>query len=136
MSERTLVFIKPDGIQKKIVGRVLSRYEDKGFNLVAMRTVHMTPDMADRHYPEHIGRPYYAGLRDYVTSAPVLAFVLEGERVISIVRKMNGVTDGAEAESGTIRGDFSTSRGENIIHASDSTESAAKEIANFFPELK
>lgn len=135
MSNRSLVFIKPDGISKKIVGRVISRFEDKGFSIQAMRMVQLTHAMADKHYEEHLGKPFYPGLRDYVTSAPVIAMVLEGEKVIPIIRKMIGVTDGAEAESGTIRGDFSTSRGENIIHASDSPESAKKEIANFFPEL-
>jgi nucleoside-diphosphate kinase len=135
MNERSLILIKPDGVKRGIIGRVLTRFEEKGLKIVAMRMVHMTPQMSDLHYREHIERPFYPGLRDYITSGPVIALVLEAPGVISIVRTMNGVTDGAAAAPGTIRGDFAINRSENIVHASDSPESAAWEIQNFFPGL-
>ncbi len=132
MSEQTFVMIKPDGVKRGLVGEVLSRFEAKGFILKELKQLTISPELSKKHYAEHIDRPFYPGLEAFVTSGPVVAMVLEGNRAIEVVRKMVGVTDSAEAEPGTIRGDFSLDKGENIIHASDSAESAVREIANFF----
>ncbi|MDA1353233.1 MAG: nucleoside-diphosphate kinase [bacterium] len=129
--EQTLVFIKPDGVERGWVGEVIRRFENKGLKLIKLQMLTMSGDLADKHYAEHVERPFYPGLKAFVTGGPIVAMVIEGERAVSIVRKMVGVTDSAEAEAGTIRGDLSTSKGENIIHASDSVESAQREIANF-----
>ncbi len=135
MLERTLVFIKPDGVRRKLVGRILTRFEEKGFGIVASKSMVIDPELAKKHYYEHVERPYFKGLSDFITSGPIMAFVLEGERVIEIVRLMMGPTDGGLAPLGTIRGDYALSRQENLIHASDSVASAAREIPLFFPEL-
>ncbi len=135
MVERTLVFIKPDGLNRKLVGRILTKFEEKGLQLVALNQLQLTGAMADTHYQEHIHQSFYPSLREYVTSGPIVALVLEAPRVIEMVRHMVGVTDGAVAALGTIRGDFAINRAENIVHASDSPESATREIAHFFPHL-
>jgi nucleoside-diphosphate kinase len=135
MLERTLVFIKPDGVKRKLVGRILARFEEKGFDITASKTMMMDLELAKKHYVEHVERPYFKALSDFITSGPIMAFVLEGERVVEIVRLMMGPTDGGLAPLGTIRGDFALSRQENLIHASDSIESSAREIPLFFPEL-
>lgn len=135
MVERTLVFLKPDAIERGLVGKILSRFEERGFKLVALQQLVISAELSDKHYQEHVSKPFYPSLRDYITGGPVVAFVLEGEGAVPIVRRMVGVTDAAEAASGTIRGDFALSKQYNIIHASDSIESARREIANFFPEL-
>ncbi|MBT5855315.1 nucleoside-diphosphate kinase [bacterium] len=132
MSEQTLVFIKPDGVKRGLVGEVISRFERKGLVLNECRHMMMTSELSDAHYAEHIERPFYPGLKEFILSGPIVVMVLEGERAISVVRTMIGSTDSAEAAPGTIRGDLSLSKGENIIHASDSPESAKREIANFF----
>lgn len=129
--EQTLVFIKPDGVERGLIGEVIRRFETKGLKLTKLQMLTMSGDLADKHYAEHVERPFYPGLKKFVTGGPIVAMVIEGERAVSIVRKMVGVTDSAEAEAGTIRGDFSISKGENIIHASDSVESAKREITNF-----
>lgn len=135
MVERTLVFIKPDGVKRQLVGEVLSRFERKGLLIKALECIQISSELSDKHYQEHVDKPFYPGLKEFITSGPVVVFVLEGESAVSVVRLMVGATDSAQALPGTIRGDLSLYKGENIIHASDSTESAKREIANFFPNL-
>jgi nucleoside-diphosphate kinase len=135
VSERTLVLVKPDAVSRGLVGEVLGRYERKGLRIVAMDQRTVDGETADRHYEEHLERDFYPPLREFVTSGPLVAMVLEGDQAISVVRALNGATDGRAAAAGTIRGDLSLSNRENIVHASDSAESAAREIAIFFPTL-
>ena len=135
MVERTLVFIKPDGMQKKIIGRIISRYEEKGLELVAIKKIHITRALAESHYAEHKGKVFFDSIIESITQTPVVAMVWEAKDVVAIIRLMNGATNGAVAQPGTIRGDFSCTFTENIVHASDSVESAQREIGNFFPEL-
>lgn len=135
MSERTLVLVKPDAVSRGLVGEVLGRYERKGLRIVAMDQRTVDGETADRHYAEHLERDFYPPLRAFVTSGPLVAMVLEGDQAIDVVRALNGATDGRAAAAGTIRGDLSLSNRENIVHASDSPESAAREIAIFFPTL-
>ena len=130
--DQTLVFIKPDGVERGLVGEVIQRFERRQIKLKKCELMTLTSDLADRHYQEHLDKPFYPSLKEYVTSGPVLVMVLEAENVVPIVRKMVGVTNSAEAEPGTIRGDFALNTANNIIHASDSSESAAREISNFF----
>jgi nucleoside-diphosphate kinase len=130
--ENTLVFIKPDGVARGLVGRILTRFEEKGLVVKELRLMQLPGDMADKHYQEHVEKPFYPELKAYVTSGSIVAMVLEGAGVVQIVRRMIGVTNAAEADSGTIRGDFATSMGENMVHASDSVESANREVALFF----
>jgi len=130
--ERTLLLIKPDGVQRGLIGRILARFEDKGIRLSALKLLVITPDLAARHYAPHAGKPFYAGLVRYMTSAPVVAAVLSGPRVIETTRKLLGKTFGWEAEPGTIRGDFSNSTAYNLVHGSDSAESAEREVGLFF----
>ena len=132
MLEQTFVMIKPDGVRRGLVGEVLGRFEAKGFTIKELKLLTISPELSKKHYEEHVDKPFYPGLEEFVTSGPVVAMILEGKRAIEVVRKMVGVTDSAEAEPGTIRGDLSLDKGENIIHASDSPESAVREIANFF----
>ena len=133
MSERTLVLVKPDAVSRGLVGEVLGRYERKGLRIVAMDQRTVDGETADRHYAEHLERDFYPPLREFVTSGPLVAMVLEGDQAIAVVRAINGATDGRAAAAGTIRGDLSLSNRENIVLASDSAESAAREIAIFFP---
>ena len=135
MSERTLVLIKPDAVRRGLVGEVISRFERKGLAIDAMRLRTMDAALADRHYAEHVDKPFYPPLRTFITSGPSVALVLEGDEVIEVVRALNGATDGRKAAPGTIRGDFSLSNRENLVHGSDSPESAAREIAFWFPDL-
>jgi nucleoside-diphosphate kinase len=135
VSERTLVLVKPDAVSRGLVGEVLRRYERKGLRIVAMDQRTVDGETADRHYAEHLERDFYPPLREFVTSGPLVAMVLEGDQAIAVVRAINGATDGRAAAAGTIRGDLSLSNRENIVHASDSAESAAREIAIFFPTL-
>lgn len=135
MSERTLVLVKPDAVRRGLVGEVLARFERKGLGIVAMDLRRIDGGTADRHYAEHLARDFYPPLREFVTSGPLVAMVLEGDQAIPVVRALTGATDGRAAAAGTIRGDFSLSNRENLVHASDSPESAAREIAIFFPEL-
>ena len=134
MLERSLVLLKPDCIQRRLMGRVISRLEEKGLNLIGMKLMAMTQELARRHYAEHVDKPFYAGLEEYVTSGPIVAMVIEGPEAIQVIRTMAGKTNGLEAAPGTIRGDFSTSTRMNLVHASDSTDSAAREIAIFFTQ--
>ena len=135
MSERTLVLLKPDAVRRGLVGEILGRYEAKGLTIVAMEQRHIDAQMADKHYAEHVERDFYPPLRDFVTSGPLVATVLEGDEAIEVVRAINGATDGRKAAPGTIRGDLSLSNRENLVHGSDGAESAAREIAFWFPAL-
>ena len=132
--ERTLVLFKPDCVQRRLVGRLLSRFEDKGFNLVGMKLMWVTPELAARHYAEHVQKNWYPALEAFITGGPVVAAVVEGPEAIRVVREMVGPTSGLKAPAGTIRGDFSSSRQMNLIHASDGPEAALREIGIFFQE--
>ena len=132
--ERTLIIIKPDGVQRGLTGRILGRFEDKGLKLVAARFRKLDEDLLAQHYEAHKERPFYPGLVSYMTSSPVLALALRGKNSIAVIRKMLGATFGSQAEPGTIRGDFAISDGYNLVHASDSPEAAEKELGLFFPE--
>jgi len=134
--EQSLVFLKPSTVKRGLVGRIISRFEDKGYKIKAMRVMSLTPEMVDQHYQEHVKKDFYGPLKEYALSGPIVVMVLEGDQVISVVRKLVGVTNSAEADPGTIRGDFSSSGRMNMVHASDSIESAKREIALFFPDLK
>jgi nucleoside-diphosphate kinase len=134
-AERTLVLIKPDAVRRGLTGRVLTRFEEKGLAIVAMQHRSIDGAMADAHYADHVEQDWYPPLREFATSGPLVALVLEGDEAISVVRSLNGATDGRKAAPGTIRGDFSLSNRENLVHASDSPESAAREIALWFPSL-
>ncbi|MDQ1629590.1 MAG: nucleoside-diphosphate kinase [Actinomycetota bacterium] len=135
MSERTLVLVKPDAVRRGLVGEVLARYERKGLTFVTLDLRTIDGDTADRHYAEHVDQPWYPPLREFITSGPLVATVLAGDEAIAVVRALNGATDGRKAAAGTIRGDLSLSNRENLVHASDSPESAAREISIFFPDL-
>lgn len=130
--ERTLVLLKPDCVQRRLIGRIMSRFEDKGFNIVAMKLIRITPDLAKQHYAEHVSKPFYHGLEAFITGAPVVAMIIEGLEAIRVVREMLGATSGLKAAAGTIRGDYSSSRQMNLVHASDGPEAAAREIALYF----
>lgn len=134
--EKTLVLIKPDAYKKHHTGDIIKRYEDEGLTILAMRLMKMTKEVAAKHYEEHIGRPYYAELESFMTSGPIVAMVLAGKNVIRKVRDLNGKTDPKEAAPGTIRQLYAASKGENAVHASDSPESAAREIHIFFNETE
>ena len=130
--ERTLVFIKPDGIQKKIIGEIISRFEKKGLTLEKMQMVALSKAQVDSHYQEHLEKPFYPELRDYILSSPIVAMVWSGSSAIAVVRKLIGATNPSLAEPGTIRGDYALSLPFNLVHASDSVLSAEKEIKNIF----
>lgn len=133
MTQRTFVILKPDAVARGLVGTVLARYEAKGLAITAMEQRTITAEFAARHYAEHVGRPYYEALASFMTSGPLVALILEGDEAIEVVRAINGPTNGLVATPGTVRGDFSLSNRENIVHASDSPESAEREIALWFP---
>jgi nucleoside-diphosphate kinase len=135
MTQRTLVLFKPDAVRRGLVGQILSRFEAKGLTIVALDMRAIDEEQADRHYAEHLEKDFYPPLRAFVTSGPMLAAVLEGEEAVDVVRALNGATDGRKAAPGTIRGDWSLSNRENLVHGSDSVESAAREIALWFPQL-
>ena len=132
--ERTLVLIKPDAMQRGLAGEILARLERRGLRIVAMRLFQMDEALARRHYAEHKGKPFYEGLISYITSCPIIAAVLEGADAVNTVRKTIGATNPAAAEPGTIRGDLAMETGRNLIHGSDSLESARRETALFFRE--
>lgn len=133
MTERTLILIKPDAVRRGLVGEVLARFERKGLGVVSMDLRTMDAATADRHYADHVAKAWYPPLREFMTSGALVAAVLEGDEAISVVRTLVGATDGRAAAAGTIRGDLSLSNRENLVHASDSPESALREIAIFFP---
>ena len=130
--EKTLVLIKPDAFGKNHAGAILKIYEDAGFKIIAAKVMKMTPELAAKHYVEHIGRPYYPALVEFMTSAPIMALVLGGDNVIKKVRELNGATNPAEAADGTIRKLYAESKTKNAVHASDSPESSTREIPIFF----
>ena len=135
MTQRTLVLLKPDAVRRGLVGEVLGRFEAKGLRIVAMEHRTIDAAQADRHYAGHVQRDFYPPLRDFVTSGPLVALVLEGDEAVEVVRAANGATDGRKAAPGTIRGDLSLSNRENLVHGSDSPESAVREIGIWFPDL-
>ena len=130
--ERTLVLLKPDCVQRRLMGRVISRFEEKGFNIVAMKLLQVTPELSKQHYAEHLSKPFYPALESFITASPIVAMVLEGLEAIRVTRDILGATNGLKAAAGTIRGDFSSSRQMNLVHASDGPEAAAREIALYF----
>lgn len=136
MSERTLVLIKPDAVRRGLVGEILGRFERKGLALDAMVLRTMDPELADQHYAEHLEKPFYPPLKEFMTGGPLVAAILSGDQAIEVVRALVGATDGRKAAAGTIRGDLSLSNRENLVHASDSADSAKREIALWFPELR
>ena len=130
--DRTLILLKPDCVQRRLAGRILSRFEDKGFNIVALKLMRITPDLARQHYAEHVQKDWYPTLEKFITGAPVVAGIIEGLEAIRVVREMLGATSGLQAAAGTIRGDFSASRQMNLVHASDGPEAAKREIDLYF----
>jgi nucleoside-diphosphate kinase len=136
VSERTLVLVKPDGVQRRLVGEVISRIESKGLNLVALRLRTVERELAAQHYAEHDGKPFFGDLLEFITSGQVVAAVVEGPRAIAAFRQLAGGTDPVEkATPGTIRGDFGLETQFNLVHGSDSPESASREIKLWFPDL-
>lgn len=134
VKEETFILIKPDAVQRGLIGKIITRIEEKGFKIVAMKMLSVTPEQAAKHYEEHYGKPFYDSLVRFITSAPVVAMVIEGEDAISGMRQLMGKTNPLNAEVGTIRGDFSPFMSYNVIHGSDSPESAKREIAIYFNE--
>ena len=134
--ERTLVIIKPDGVQRGLVGPILTRLERRGLRLAAMKLIQITPELAARHYQIHQGKPFYEALIDFITSGPVVVAVIEGQDAINTVRKTMGATNPAQAEPGTIRADYALEIGRNLVHGSDGADTAAYEIPLFFTEAE
>jgi nucleoside-diphosphate kinase len=132
MTERTLVLVKPDGVQRLLVGRILARYEERGLKLVGLKLMRVDRAMAERHYAVHREKPFFKGLVDFITSGPLVAAVLEGPNAIAVVRAMNGATRPHEAAPGSIRGDFAVETAQNLVHASDSAATATAELALWF----
>ncbi len=132
--ERTFVMVKPDGVHRGLVGEVIKRLERKGLKIVAMKMLKIDRALAEKHYAEHKGKPFFDSLISYITSGPVVAMVIEGKEAIKVVRKLVGATNPIEADPGTIRGDFGLDIGRNVVHASDSAESAKREISLFFSD--
>jgi nucleoside-diphosphate kinase len=135
VSERTLVLIKPDAVRRGLVGEIIARVERKGLVIDALVLRTMSPELADQHYAEHVEKPFYPPLKDFMTGGPLVAAVLSGDQAIDVVRALVGATDGRKAAAGTIRGDLSLSNRENLVHASDSPDSAKRELALWFPDL-
>ena len=132
--ERSLVLIKPDAVQRGLAGTIISRLEGQGFKLVALKMLHLDRALAQRHYAIHRDKPFFNGLVNYIGSAPIIALIFEGKRAVEVIRKAMGATDPAQAEAGTIRGDFGLDIGRNVVHGSDSVDTAEEEIKLFFSE--
>jgi nucleoside-diphosphate kinase len=132
--ERTLVLLKPDCVQRRLVGEIIGRFERKGLNVVAMKMLRVTPDLAKQHYAEHVEKPFYPGLEEFICSSPIVALAIDGLDVIRVVREMLGATSGLKAAPGTIRGDFSSSQQMNLVHASDGSDASARELKLYFDE--
>jgi nucleoside-diphosphate kinase len=130
--QRTLILLKPDCVQRRLMGRIITRFEDKGLQFVAMKLMRITPELAKKHYAEHVQKGWYSTLEAFVTGGPIVAAVLEGLEAVKVVRDMLGATNGLNAAAGTIRGDYSSSRQMNLVHGSDSPESAEREINLYF----
>jgi nucleoside-diphosphate kinase len=135
VTERTLVLIKPDAVRRGLIGDILARLERKGLAIDAMRLRTMDRALADQHYAEHVEKPFYPPLRDFMLGGPLVSLVVSGDEAIAVVRALVGATDGRKAAAGTIRGDLSLSNRENLVHASDSADSAKREISLWFPDL-
>jgi nucleoside-diphosphate kinase len=133
--ERTLVLVKPDAVRRGLLGEIIGRFERKGLTVAALVLRTMDAELADEHYSEHVDKAFYPPLKDFMTGGPLVAAVLAGDQAIDVVRALVGATDGRKAAAGTIRGDLSLSNRENLVHASDSPDSAKREIALWFPEL-
>ncbi len=134
MIQKSFVMMKPDAVQRRLMGKILSRFEEKGLQIVAVKLMQIDEELAKTHYGEHAEKPFFPGLVEYITSSPALAMVIEGEEAITTIRKLVGATNPLEADLGTIRGDYGMDTGRNIIHASDSPASAEREIGLFFNE--
>lgn len=134
--EETLVLIKPDGVKRQICGEILTRYERKGLMIKAMKLLQTSKELAEEHYAEHKDKPFFGELVDFITSGPVLAFVLAGKNAVTSVRTINGATNPVDATPGSIRGDYALTMDSNVVHASDSVDSATREIHLWFPEYK
>ena len=130
--QRTLVLLKPDAVQRRLIGEIISRFEAKGLNIVAMKMLRVTPELAKKHYAEHVEKPFYPSLEAFITAAPIVAMAIDGLEAIAVVRDMLGATSGLKAAAGTIRGDFSSSRQMNLVHASDGPAAAARELELYF----
>ena len=131
--ERTLILVKPDAFARGLTGEIIARFERKGLKIVALRSLTVTKELAEQHYAEHSERPFFGELVEFITSGPIVAMVLEGEGAVKAARQVIGATDPLEAATGSIRGDFATEMGQNMVHGSDSPESAAREAELFFP---
>jgi nucleoside-diphosphate kinase len=136
VTERTLVLIKPDGVQRQLIGRIVDRYEERGLKVVGLKLVHVDSALAGRHYDAHREKPFFGGLVEFITSAPLVALALEGPNAIIVVRAINGATRPHEAAPGTIRGDFALETAQNIVHASDGPEAAAAELELWFADAE
>lgn len=132
--ERTLVLVKPNGVARGLIGEILSRYERRGLRIAALRMLTVTRELAEAHYAEHVGKPFFEELVTFITSGPIVAAIIEGPSAVQVVRDMNGATDPLKAAPGTIRGDFALDVGQNVVHGSDSVASAEREIALYFPD--
>jgi len=130
--QKTLILLKPDCVERRLIGEIIGRLERKGLNVIAMKMLRVTPALSKQHYAEHVSKPFYPNLEEFITSSPIVAMAVEGLEVIRVVREMLGATNGLKAAPGTIRGDFSSSRQMNLVHASDSEESAIRELALYF----
>ncbi|MBQ8887550.1 MAG: nucleoside-diphosphate kinase [Candidatus Gastranaerophilales bacterium] len=134
MAERTFIAVKPDGVKRNLIGKIISRFEEKGYKIIGLKLLLPTLEMAEKHYEEHKGKPFYPRLISYITSGPIVAMVIEGENVIAESRRMMGSTKPEEAEAGTIRFEYAITKEYNIIHGSDCVASAEREIAIYFKE--
>lgn len=132
--ERTLIIVKPDAVQRRLIGRIINRFEEKGLKIAAMKLMHISRQLAEKHYAVHEGKPFYESLLNFITRGPVVVLAIEGERAIDVSRKLMGATFGFNAEPGTIRGDFGVSNQYNLVHGSDSPESAENELSLYFSE--
>ncbi len=132
--ERTLLLIKPDGVERKLVGEIISRMERRGWDLIGMKLIKLTPELAGRHYEEHKEKPFFGELIEYITSGPLVAMVWKGDQIVTAMRTMMGATNPIKADPGTIRGDLANNFTKNIVHGSDSLESAEREISIFFQD--
>ncbi len=135
MAERTLILVKPDAFARNLTGEIIARFERKGLTLAALKLETLSTETAERHYAEHNGKPFFGELVEFITSGPLVAMVLEGESAVEAARQVIGATNPLQSATGSIRGDFATSIGANMVHGSDSAESAAREVGIFFPEL-
>ena len=131
-AQRSLILVKPDGVHRRLIGTIISRIENKGLTIVAMKMLQVTPELSKQHYAEHVEKPFYPQLEEFITAAPVVAMIVQGPEAVSVMRAIIGATNGREAAPGTIRGDYGCSRQMNMIHGSDSAESAAREIDIYF----